>query len=36
VAGADGVYKFPGTQTGLLPDAGFYTRGRDALIPAED
>jgi Uma2 family endonuclease len=36
VTGADGVYKFPGAQTGLLPDAGFYTRARDALIPSED
>lgn len=24
VTGADGVYKFPGAETGLLPDAGFY------------
>jgi Uma2 family endonuclease len=36
VTGADGVYKFPGAATGLVPDAGFYTRERDALIPAED
>ena len=36
VTGADGVYMFPGAETGLLPDAGFYTRERDALIPAED
>lgn len=36
VTGADGVYKFPGAETGLLPDAGFYTRERDALIPSED
>ena len=24
VTGADGVYKFPGAETGLLPDVGFY------------
>jgi len=24
VTGADGVYRFPGAETGLLPDAGFY------------
>ncbi len=29
---ADGVYKFPGAETGLLPDAGFYVAARDALI----
>ena len=25
VTGADGVYKFPGAETGLLPDVGFYS-----------
>ena len=24
VTGADGVYKFPGAETGLVPDVGFY------------
>jgi Uma2 family endonuclease len=28
VTGADGVYKFPGAETGLLPDVGFYARER--------
>ena len=32
VTGADGVYKFPGAETGLLPDVGFYRAERDALI----
>lgn len=36
VTGADGVYKIPGAETGLLPDRGFYRRERDALIPTED
>ena len=36
VTGADGVYRFPGAETGLVPDAGFHTRTRDALIPAQD
>lgn len=36
VTGADGVYKFPGAQTGLIPDAGFYTAERDATIPQDD
>lgn len=36
VTGADGVYKFPGAETGLLPDAGFYTREKAAAISAED
>src|SRR5581483_11722998 len=26
VTGADGVYKFPGAETGLIPDVGFYAR----------
>jgi Uma2 family endonuclease len=25
VTGADGVYKFPGAETGLVPDLGFYS-----------
>ena len=36
VTGADGVYTFPGAQTGLLPDVGFYTAERDATILDED
>jgi len=32
VTGADGVYKFPGAETGLVPDAGFYIAARRALI----
>jgi len=32
VTGADGVYKFPGAETGLLPDVGFYHRARQTLI----
>jgi Uma2 family endonuclease len=32
VSGADGVYKFPGAETGLIPDAGFYAAARRALI----
>ncbi len=29
---ADGVYKFVGAETGLLPDAGYYVAARRALI----
>ncbi len=29
--GADGVYRFPGAETGLIPDVGFYLAERDAL-----
>lgn len=36
VTGADGVYKFPGAETGLLPDVGFYTAAHDTLIADED
>ncbi len=36
VTGADGVYKFPGAETGLLPDVGFYIAERDVLIVDED
>jgi len=32
VTGADGVYKFPGAETGLVPDAGFYVAAHRALI----
>ncbi|HEY8746139.1 MAG TPA: Uma2 family endonuclease [Chloroflexota bacterium] len=32
VTGADGVYKFPGAETGLLPDVGFCTATRWAII----
>jgi len=32
VTPADGVYKFTGAETGLLPDAGFYKAARRALI----
>ncbi|HEY8285687.1 MAG TPA: Uma2 family endonuclease [Chloroflexota bacterium] len=32
ITGADGVYKFPGAETGLIPDVGFYLAARDALI----
>ena len=33
VTAADGVYMFPGAETGLIPDVGFYTAARDALAP---
>lgn len=32
VTPADGVYKFRGAETGLLPDVGFYIAARHALI----
>lgn len=32
VTGADGVYRFPGAETGLLPDVSFYTAERRARI----
>ncbi len=32
VTGADGVYKFPGAETGLIPDVGFYVAARRALV----
>ena len=32
VTGADGVYKFRGAETGLLPDVGYYIAARRALI----
>src|SRR5882724_3202697 len=25
VTGADGVYRFPGAETGLIPDVGYYS-----------
>jgi Uma2 family endonuclease len=34
--GADGVYKFPGAETGLIPDAGYYSAERAARIEDED
>ena len=36
VTAADGVYRFAGAETGLIPDVGFYTVERDALIHDED
>lgn len=32
VTGADGVYKFPGAETGLVPDVGFVEAAKVALI----
>ena len=32
VTGADGVYRFPGAETGLLPDVGFLASARAARI----
>jgi len=32
VTPADGVYRFPGAETGLLPDVGFYAAQKRALI----
>ena len=32
LTGADGVYKVPGAETGLLPDVGFYVAEKRALI----
>ena len=32
VTGADGVYKFPGAETGLIPDIGFYVTERDKQV----
>ena len=32
VTGADGVYRFPGAETGLVPDVGFYLAERRAQI----
>lgn len=36
VTGADGVYKFPGAETGLLPDVGFYGAALFSRITDED
>jgi Uma2 family endonuclease len=36
VTGADGVYKFPGAETGLVPDVGYYGAVRLSLITDED
>jgi Uma2 family endonuclease len=36
VTGADGVYIFAGAETGLIPDAGYYSADRAALIKDED
>lgn len=33
VSGADGVYRFPGAETGLLPDAAFIDAPHCALVP---
>lgn len=32
MTGADGVYQFPGAETGLVPDVGFYRAERRAEI----
>ncbi len=32
VTSSNGVYKFPGAETGLLPDVGFYSTARFRLI----
>jgi len=34
--GADGVYKFPGAETGLIPDVGYYSADRLSLIVEEE
>lgn len=34
--GADGVYRFPGAETGLIPDVGYYGAERLSLIADED
>lgn len=34
--GADGVYKFPGAETGLIPDVGYYRADRLSLVIDED
>jgi Uma2 family endonuclease len=36
VTGADGVYRFPGAETGLIPDVGYYSAERVPLILDED
>jgi Uma2 family endonuclease len=32
VTPSDGIYKFPGAETGLIPDVGFYTAERRAQV----
>lgn len=32
VTGADGIYPFPGAETGLIPDVGFYRAERRAQV----
>jgi Uma2 family endonuclease len=32
VTGADGVYRFPGAETGLIPDVGFYVAEKRAFV----
>jgi Uma2 family endonuclease len=36
VTGADGVYRFPGAETGLIPDAAYYSAERAAQIVDDD
>lgn len=36
VTGADGVYKFPGAETGLIPDVGYYTADHVSRIVDDD
>jgi Uma2 family endonuclease len=36
VTGSDGVYTFPGAETGLVPDVGYSIAARQALIVDED
>ena len=36
ITGADGVYKFPGAETGLIPDVGFYTAAHLPEIVDQD
>jgi len=36
VTPADGVYRFPGAETGLVPELGYYVAERDALVEDED
>ena len=36
VTAAAGVYKFPGAETGLIPDVGYYVAAKAALIKDDD
>ena len=36
VTAADGVYKFPGAETGLIPDVGYYVAAKATLIEDDD